>query len=289
MLVRLFYFLLPKQLMWRLGRLLYLAARGDIGNDILNNGELMVQRCVVDGWKLTHTAEKKLVVLDVGANVGNWSAPLISYLAGADNFAPCDLHLFEPVPDTLESLQGRLSTIDKGTTLYFHQVALSSSKGSERIYLLGASGINSIHPNKATEKVSSISIVKDTVSDFCSTNAIQKVHLLKCDTEGHDMEVIQGALPLLKQNRISVLQFEYNHRWIYSRHYLKDVFDTIADLPYRIGKVRADHIELYDEWHPELERFFEANYILIHHDALKWYSTKETSFTAANTLTTKQS
>jgi FkbM family methyltransferase len=266
-----------------------MAARGDIDNNISSNGELMVQRCVVDAWKLTHDPEKRLVVFDVGANVGDWSEPLLSYIASSFHNAVSDLHMFEPVPDTLAILQGRLLNTSKGATLHYHQVALSSAKGSEAIYLLGASGINSLHPDKITAKSPSIQIVKDTISSFCTTNEIQKIHLLKCDTEGHDMEVIQGALPLLKQNRISVLQFEYNHRWIYSRHYLKDVFDTTAELPYKLGKVRADHIELYNEWHPELERFFEANYILIHHDALRWFPTRETFFDIHNTLSTKRS
>jgi FkbM family methyltransferase len=263
-----------------------MSARGDVANDISNNGELMVQRFVVDGWKQSRTSGERLVVFDVGANVGDWSEPLLRYLMRLQDSTPCDLHMFEPVPDTRATLQERLVKTDKGPALHFHQAALSSSKGSEQMYLLGASGINSIHSDVAAEKASAITIVKDTASDFCAANAIQNIHLFKCDTEGHDMEVIQGALPLLKSGRINVLQFEYNHRWIYSRHYLKDAFDAIKDLPYRVGKIQSDHIELYSEWHPELERFFEANFVLIHHNSLQWFTTCEASFDSYNTLIT---
>jgi hypothetical protein len=44
--------------------------------------------------------------------------------------------------------------------------------------------------------------------------------------------VIKGALPLLREGRIGVLQFEYTIRWIASRSFLKDIFEIIAGLPY---------------------------------------------------------
>jgi hypothetical protein len=62
---------------------------------------------------------------------------------------------------------------------------------------------------------------------------------------------------------VEVWQFEYNHRWLAEKRCLKDVFKFIADKPYRLGKLYNNGIEIYDKWHPELERFFEANYVLI--------------------------
>ena len=88
--------------------------------------------------------------------------------------------------------------------------------------------------------------------------------MIKIDTEGNDLRVIQGAVDLLRNGKVGVVQFEYNHRWIYSRSYLKDVFDLVRDTPYRIAKVCSTSLEVYVEWHPELERFFETNYALVH-------------------------
>ena len=60
-----------------------------------------------------------------------------------------------------------------------------------------------------------------------------------------------------------MFQFEYNHRWINAKCFLKDVFDFIDDKNYFLGKITRNTIEIYQNWHPEMERFFEANYILI--------------------------
>jgi hypothetical protein len=95
-------------------------------------------------------------------------------------------------------------------------------------------------------------------------HSIDQVDLIKIDTEGNDFRVIQGASVLLTKGGVGVLQFEYNHRWIHSRSYLKDVFDLVRNTPYRVAKVCSTALEVYSEWHPELERFFETNYILVH-------------------------
>jgi len=286
-LIQLINAVLGKRTTWRLGRALYMSARGDVSNDISTNGELMVQRAVVAGWRQTYGKKEKLVIFDVGANEGDWSGPLLNTLSTSQVSSSLELHMFEPVPDTLAILQRRLANAGNGVALHYHQLALSSAEGTELIYLLGASGINSLHPDSVSEGRSAISISMTTASQFCMTNAVSEIHLMKCDTEGHDMEVIQGAMPLLQHGRIKSLQFEYNHCWINSRHFLKDVFDAIDGLPYRIGKIQSDHIELYDKWHPELERFFEANYLIVHHDAVPWFTVHETVFDRYNTPSTE--
>ena len=110
------------------------------------------------------------------------------------------------------------------------------------------------------------------------------MHLFKCDTEGHDLEVIRGALSMLMERRISLLQFEYNHRWVYARNFLKDVFDTVEGLPYRIGKIQPDHVVILDKWHPELERYFEGNYLLILDEAMDWLPTLQSHMDCNNAL-----
>ncbi len=98
------------------------------------------------------------------------------------------------------------------------------------------------------------------------------------------MEVIRGALSLLKEERISVLQFEYNHRWAFSGNFLRDVFVTIEFLPYKLVKLQGDSLLVFEKWHPELDKFFEGNYGLVHHDSLNWFPTKSAEFDKFNVL-----
>ncbi len=145
-------------------------------------------------------------------------------------------------------------------------------------------GINSLHQDSTAVCTQSIVIVTNTVDHYFQENSIKMVHLLKCDTEGHDMEVLRGALDALRHKSIRVLQFEYNHRWVFSRNFLKDVFDLVAGLPYAIGKVTHSRVEFYSEWHPELERFFEANFLIVHDDARQWFLHHNMVFDTSNAI-----
>ncbi len=123
-----------------------------------------------------------------------------------------------------------------------------------------------------------------TVADYCRTHGIEKIHLLKCDAEGHDLEIIRGALPMLATGRIAVLQFEYNHRWVFSGNHLRDVFLAFEGLPYRFTKLQPDHLLVFNRWHPELEKYIEGNYALVHADALAWFPIRQASWDRSNTL-----
>ena len=66
---------------------------------------------------------------------------------------------------------------------------------------------------------------------------------------------------MLSDRAVSVVQFEYNWRWIESRSFLLDAFELLAGSGYSLGKVTRKGIEFYEEWHPELESFRETNYL----------------------------
>ena len=100
-----------------------------------------------------------------------------------------------------------------------------------------------------------------TLQDFVEVAGLDHITLVKIDTEGHDLAVLRGAQALLEQRRISVVQFEYNHRWVYSRSFLCDAFDLLRPLGYCLGKLTPLGVEFYPGWDPDLETFVEGNYV----------------------------
>src|SRR6266542_3430857 len=269
--------LLGRRAVYRIGRTLYLNARGGVANDMMSNGEMLVQNCVVEAWKRGNLNRQRLVIFDVGANIGDWSSALLSVLTDTTVRAAVDLYVFEPVPATFEFLRKRLGTQNAG--LHYEQVALSSETGEGVIYVRGPNEeTNSLYADSVCEYKEPVRISKATATSFCQAAKLSHVCLLKCDVEGHDMEVIRGALPLLANEKIAVLQFEYNQRWVYARSFLRDAFIAIEKLPYKLAKLQPDHLLIFTEWHPELEKYFEGNFVLIRTDALGWFPTKKASF-----------
>ena len=123
-----------------------------------------------------------------------------------------------------------------------------------------------------------------TLDAFCREEKIDRINLAKCDAEGHDLRILRGARPLLQSGRIDVFQFEYNHCWVFSRAFLRDVFTLVEGLPYVVVRVTAQSLEVHDTWHPELERFFQSNFALVHRNALQWFKTRDARYSGANTL-----
>ncbi|TNE48736.1 MAG: FkbM family methyltransferase [Deltaproteobacteria bacterium] len=241
----------------RLGRFLSNQARLDVLNDPSSNGELQIQS---ELWE-HHAQTQGLCVFDVGANIGEWSQ---AFLAQAPSPAPSvQVHAFEPFPATFQTLQDNLSRWNIGDRVSPHNLALSSSTGTHTFYAIGDNiGVNSLHPHDPSltkEESHETTVQTETLDDFCQRNAIEHIHFLKIDTEGHDYEVMSGARGMLAKGAIDILQFEYNARWILSEHFLRQVFHLLEPHGYVLGKVTPKGVEFYDAWHYELETFREAN------------------------------
>jgi FkbM family methyltransferase len=270
-----------RRFFWRLGRRAYMMARHDFHNRLTTNGELRLQHEVLT---LLHNHSVAPVIFDVGANIGEWTLSLVGQARAMNRLDGLTIHAFEPFPSTFQTLSNRLRQHTENRTVRCNELALSSEDGEA--YMLGTPGLetSSLHGGSESSQYDRVKVKLRKADTYSEENDIQEVHLLKCDAEGHDFEVIRGAAGLLEKGRVWFCQFEYNSRWVYSRHYLKDVFDVVAGTRYRVSKVTPAGLELYESWHPELERFFEGNYVLIRDDLVQQVTTRSVSVDSAATF-----
>ena len=236
---------------WRIGRRLYFSARRDIPNCPVSNGEYwLIERFI------SESSSNIMILMDIGANQGNWSAQAKEILNRQSKNGV--IYAFEPTPSTYSFLSKRF---EADSYIKLNKIALSNYSGEAEFFVMGAlAGTNSLHnmQDSVVEKVQT-----QRFDDFLASAGLETGLFVKSDTEGHDLSVLRGAEKSLRSGCVDVWQFEYNHRWVANHSFLKDVFDFIADKPYRLGKLYGNGIEIYEKWHPELERFFEANYVLI--------------------------
>lgn len=244
---------LGRRVVVRAARFALNRARLDVPNDPGHNGERLIQRLALEG-----APTGTVVAFDVGANVGEWTEALLES-ARQVRTPDLQIHAFEPSAYTYNRLTERLN----GTSVLRNRLGLSDHEGEATLHIRHpGAGVNSLHAtstgvvDEGTERVQ-----LTTIDRYCTNHGIVHVHLLKVDTEGHDLSVIRGARSMLTLHRVSVLQFEYNHRWIFARVYLRDAFLELQPLGYRLGKVTPRGVEFYDGWDPELETFVEGNYL----------------------------
>lgn len=228
--------------------------RLDVPNSMHSNGETALQ-----SWVLSmRAAGEPVQVFDVGANRGDWTQALLT-AADRGGHTHVTVHAFEPSMHTYSLLRAALT----GQPVKMHQCAASDHVGEAVLTVIApAAGTNYLNPDVAASRDAATEVVATTTLDaFADEHDIVRIHLLKIDTEGHDLNVLRGAGGLLNGQRVDVVQFEYNHRWIYARAFLRDAFELLGAAGYHVGKLTPRGVEFYPGWDPDLETFVEGNYV----------------------------
>jgi FkbM family methyltransferase len=174
------------------------------------------------------------VVIDAGANVGDWTR-----LASAI-FPHAVYHLVEPQPEChphLEALAGRMQD---GR---LHAVAVSEP-GVRSVHMVGANGSSGawVSPGPAVDSVELPAAILD---DIISISPEDRA-LLKLDLENHELAALRGAAKLLRDVEVVITEVSFYRpsgaagAAAGSSSWDEPVF---ADL---VAFLRAQNMELYD-------------------------------------------
>lgn len=166
------------------------------------------------------------VIFDVGANVGNYSKSVRRINENVEIFS------FEPHPVTFQKLFENTENLDVKT----FNVGVGCMKGILNLYdyadkdgsshaSLYKEVIETIHKGKAVEH--KVEII--TLDAFVNEYKIKRVHLLKIDTEGHEMSVLKGFERFIKESKVDVIHFEFNEMNIASRVFFKDFWEFLPN------------------------------------------------------------
>lgn len=148
-------------------------------------------------------------VLDVGANDGG------SAIKFAAAFPAANIHSFEPVSATFERLRENTAHLPG---VHCHRLAVGAAAGEAPIYLTDHSSTNSLMRPVSVRGEELATVV--ALDDFTDGAAIDRVDLLKVDTEGFELAVLQGATRLLERGRIRFVLAEVGFHPGDSRHVL---------------------------------------------------------------------
>ena len=203
------------------------------------------------------TTSQKLVVFDVGANVGNYSLYVKEINSNTDIYA------FEPHPKTFKHLEKVAA--QKGFEAF--NVGCGEEKGSLTIYDYAhndGSSHASLYKGVMEEIYHKESIATEVeiiplapfIEDLIQKNKISHIDLLKIDTEGHELAVLKGAKPILEKGIIKTIHFEFNAMNIMSRTFFKDFMDLLPNYQfYRMLPNSLHKIEKYDPIYDEIFAF----------------------------------
>jgi len=198
-------------------------------------------------------------ILDVGANVGEWSAMAARSIPGAT------IHSFELVPETRERLR---ATCAPYPNVHAQPFGLSEAPGEVDVYYSPEMNANATCVNGISELFHKIHppALKAAVTTgdlFCEKTGIGRIDFLKMDVEGFEPQVLRGFRARLEAGDIRMIQFEYGYVNIVVRFLLKDFYDFLAPYGMKIGKIYPDRVEFRDyDLHDE--NFLGPNYLAVH-------------------------
>ncbi len=216
-------------------------------HDIYSNGELTVLK------KLARI--NPCIIIDGGANVGNYSVMVSMVIPGARIYA------FEPVKSTF----GKLSENIKGYPLVnpinqglfkdncYREINVYSS--DEHASVFDLEGVP-----YSTERKEIIELISG--DEFIRVNKIESVDLLKLDIEGAEYDALLGFEDSLRNGIIKAVQFEYGYINITTKKLLIDYYNLFERFGYKVGKIFPKIVE-FREYKFVHEDFLGPNFLAV--------------------------
>ncbi len=176
----------------RLARFLLNEARYDLPNDMAVNGEPELQR-----WVVRAAGPARLVVLDVGANIGDWSASMLR-VARAEGRSDLTPHAFEPALSTANMLRARLGRENVGASVSVsvHEAAVADHDGEDVLFVPEpGAGTSSLTRDTAhgAANATEARVRLVALDTFAREHGLDHITLCKTDIEGHDISALLGA------------------------------------------------------------------------------------------------
>ena len=216
--------LFARKIFYKLNKLLYMLSLRGLG--ILN---YETSRQTGEDYFIRHqlTGVADGVVLDVGGNVGNYARNIRSTNKNVH------IYTFEPHPITYQKLIRNVEQLNIKTI----NVGVGSNNGILTLYDY-ASNDGSAHASLHKDVIEVIHNKEQTIAhevkvisldSFAVEYDIDRVDLLKIDTEGHELEVLKGFERHIRNNKVDLIHFEFNEMNIISRVFFKDIWDFLPN------------------------------------------------------------
>lgn len=187
---------------------------------------------------------EKPIIFDVGANIGQ------SVFWFKSEFYKSIIYAFEPFPITFKKLQ---KNSKKYNFVKLFNVAISNSD-----CILNIRPYRRCEGTAKLEELSgpdSITVKCLTVDSFCVENTIDFIDIIKIDTEGHELKVIDGAKEMLSKGKIGNIIIEAS------------IFDndiqhtTLKKISQKLNEYKYNVKSFYDISH---KNNGELNYMNVH-------------------------
>ena len=197
------------------------------------------------------------IIFDVGANHGQ------TYTKFRSDFPGAAIYSFEPVAESFTELRSKMRG-DRNATP--EQLAFGETVGEKTIRLFDRSTeLNSLRDDLMNSAIDArLETVRvDSIDNYCASNSIPRIDLLKIDTEGYELPILRGAIRNLQAANIAFLLCEVGFTQDNSRN------TNFSELTEFLAALHYSFFGLYDVSHYWNENITFANALFVHESVMK--------------------
>lgn len=209
---------------------------------------------------VAYAKNKKAVIFDVGANIGEYSEMLINKFESSKY----QIHLFEPQKDCCTDLSQKFKN---NQNVVLNNFGLSNTDNFVTIYKdVEKSALTSLYKRNLDFYNLKMGIEErielKRADAYIEAKAVKHINLLKVDVEGHELMTFQGFGEYLNSDFIDFIQFEYGGTNLDSHTNLIDIYTLFESRGFKICKIMKNHLE-YRKYDPRFENFIYQNYVAV--------------------------
>ena len=181
-------------------------------------------------------------VIDVGAHKGEF----LSYLLTIKRVK--EIHAFEPQKKIFDILN---LSFGKNKKIFLNNKALSNKNATRKMYVNSLSSTSTfskinkssswfkfknfiLNKKNSFQKIKKIKTIK--LDDYFKIRNMKKVDLLKIDTEGHELNVLNGALKVFDKNKIKYLLIEVHYSDMYKNYKSTEIHSFLKNKNFKLLK-----------------------------------------------------
>lgn len=221
------------------------------GQVVSESGEIGAMKFL----QATLGGSKPLTIFDIGANDGSYLEAALKVFGNRGK-----VYSFEPQSAIFERLR---SSFGSDPRVELRKTAISNQMGTAELYCSSEiETVASLHSNIIWKQAASETVPLTTVDQFCSDEGIERIDLLKIDTEGHEMEVLLGAASMMQADRIASLQFEFGETFLGMPHHFSDIWELLSPR-YSIYRILRHGMIEVRHYSPDLEIYKIANFLCL--------------------------
>ncbi|TAD78974.1 MAG: FkbM family methyltransferase [Oscillatoriales cyanobacterium] len=227
-----------------------------VTDDLLVSGEKSaIEQLIVPG----------AIVFDIGAQVGRWTQTVFEAVPDAQ------LYVFEPVAENHQQLRSLWTSKPPQAQLQIECLAAGKQREQRTFYHYSESSEwgslyrrnTEVEQQHGMSTPAEIAVQTISLDEYCAEHNIPKIDFLKIDTEGGELDVLQGAVDLLRSHRVGLIQFEYGGCWLDSGIQLATAFAQLMDSGYQLFKILPTGLLKLEQFTADLENYHWCNFLAV--------------------------